>query len=81
MLVPNDAGKRNYGGNPYVRYDEIGTLPFLFRGELPEGRLRTDNWGGYGLTAETQEPYGECVNNVLIYGWTDRSGSKFERAW
>ena len=51
------------------------------RGELPEGRLRTDNWGGYGLTAETQEPYGECVNNVMIYGWTDRSGSKFDRAW
>ena len=43
------------------------------RGELPEGRLRTDNWGGYGLTADTQEPYGECVNNVMIYGWSDRS--------
>ena len=31
--------------------------------------------------AETQEPYGECVNNVMIYGWTDRAGSKFDRAW
>jgi hypothetical protein len=51
------------------------------RGELPEGRLRTDNWGGYGLTGETQEPYGECVNNVMIYGWTDRAGSKFSPTW
>jgi len=51
------------------------------RGELPEGQLRTDNWGGYGLTAETQEPYSECVNNVMIYGWTDRAGSKFQSKW
>jgi hypothetical protein len=47
------------------------------RGEVPEGRLRTDNWGEYALSAETQEPYGECVNHVMIYGWADREGSKF----
>jgi hypothetical protein len=37
VLVPNDPGKRNYGANPYVRYDEIGSLPFLYRGDLPDG--------------------------------------------
>jgi hypothetical protein len=37
VLVPNDPGKRNYGANPYVRYDEIGTVPFLYRGDFPEG--------------------------------------------
>ena len=51
------------------------------RGEEPEGLLRTDNWGGYGLTADTQDPYGECVNNVRIFGWADRDGSKSHRSW
>lgn len=51
------------------------------RGELPEECLRTDNWGGYGLSAETQEPYGECVNLVSIYGWSGMAGSKFHRNW
>ena len=37
VLVPSDPGKRNYGANPYVRYDEIGSVPFLFRGDFPEG--------------------------------------------
>lgn len=37
VLVPNKPGERNYGVNPYVRYDEIGSVPFLFRGEFPEG--------------------------------------------
>jgi hypothetical protein len=37
VLVPNDPSKRNYGANPYVRYDEIGSVPFLYRGDFPEG--------------------------------------------
>lgn len=37
VLVPNDPRQRNYGANPYVRYDEIGNLPFLYRGDFPEG--------------------------------------------
>lgn len=51
------------------------------RGELPRERLRTDNWGGYGLSADAQEPYGECLNNVMIYGWSDREGQKFHFEW
>jgi hypothetical protein len=37
VLVPDDPRKRNYGANPYVRYDEIGKIPFLYRGDLPDG--------------------------------------------
>lgn len=37
VLVPNNPGMRQYGANPYVRYDEIGTLPFLYQGDLPDG--------------------------------------------
>jgi hypothetical protein len=37
VLVPNDPELRRYGVNPYVRYDEIGKLPFLYRGDLPDG--------------------------------------------
>lgn len=51
------------------------------RGELPHERLRTDNWGGYGLSAEAQEHYSECLNCVMIYGWSDREGPKFHRPW
>lgn len=35
VLVPNDAGFRDYGRNPYASYD-TAKAPFLFGGELPE---------------------------------------------
>jgi hypothetical protein len=37
VLVPNEPALRRYGINPYVRYDEIGRLPFLYQGDLPDG--------------------------------------------
>lgn len=51
------------------------------RGELPNKQLQTDNWGGYGLSAEAQDPCGECLNYVLIHGWSDREGAKFNYQW
>ncbi len=36
VLVPNEPESRNYGRNPYVRYDS-SARPFLFDGPLPEG--------------------------------------------
>lgn len=36
VLVPTNTRLRQYGTNPYVRYDSSAT-PFLFRGEFPEG--------------------------------------------
>lgn len=36
VLVPNNTRLRQYGSNPYVRYDS-SSQPFLFRGEFPEG--------------------------------------------
>jgi hypothetical protein len=51
------------------------------RGELPHEYLQTDNWGGYGLSAEAQDSCSECLNSVMIYGWTDREGSKFHHRW
>ena len=35
VLVPNNPQTRNYGSNPYVRYDS-NSSPFLFRGSLPK---------------------------------------------
>jgi len=35
VLVPNNAGMRNYGANPYASYDTM-PRPFLFSGELPK---------------------------------------------
>ena len=36
VLVPNNAGLRAYGRNPYAGYDSAKS-PFLYRGEMPEG--------------------------------------------
>lgn len=36
VLVPNSPDFRDYGRNPYASYDSA-TVPFLFRGDLPEG--------------------------------------------
>jgi len=36
VLVPNAAGMRPYGGNPYSGYDSL-PRPFLFSGKMPEG--------------------------------------------
>lgn len=36
ILVPNDAGFRRYGHNPYRGYDSLAR-PFLYDGEVPEG--------------------------------------------
>jgi len=35
VLVPNNPGMRNYGQNPYTRYDSM-SVPFLFTGEMPK---------------------------------------------
>ena len=35
VLVPNNPAIRNYGQNPYTRYDSM-TFPFLFTGEMPK---------------------------------------------
>jgi hypothetical protein len=36
VLVPNRAGMRRYGRNPYVGYDS-SSRPFLYRGDYPKG--------------------------------------------
>ncbi len=36
VLVPNNENMRSYGQNPYDGYDS-STVPFLYRGEMPEG--------------------------------------------
>lgn len=46
------------------------------RGGFSHEHLRTDNWGGYGLSAEAQDQLSECLNRVIIYGWSDREGPK-----
>ena len=37
VLVPTREGQRPYGRNPYRSYDAENGLPFLYRGDLPEG--------------------------------------------
>jgi hypothetical protein len=37
VLIPNNPAARDYGTNPYVRYDASGQRPFLYDGPLPDG--------------------------------------------
>ena len=37
VLIPNDPSIRNYGGNPYARYDSRSRPYPFFRGKLPNG--------------------------------------------
>ena len=37
VLIPNNPAARDYGTNPYVRYDAGGQKPFLYDGSLPDG--------------------------------------------
>jgi hypothetical protein len=37
VLIPNNPAARDYGTNPYVRYDASGQKPFLYDGSLPDG--------------------------------------------
>ncbi|MEX0590768.1 MAG: DUF3179 domain-containing (seleno)protein, partial [Xanthobacteraceae bacterium] len=37
VLVPNNPNLRRYGVNPYVNYDAIGNVPFLYQGSFPKG--------------------------------------------
>ena len=34
---PEDSAARNYWQNPYPAYDRLGTEPFLYRGDMPDG--------------------------------------------
>lgn len=36
VLVPNNPGMRDYGANPYEKYDSLA-LPFLYDGKMPDG--------------------------------------------
>jgi hypothetical protein len=36
VLVPSNPSLRDYGRNPYVNYDAIGSRPFLYSGDLPD---------------------------------------------
>ncbi len=35
VLIPNNRNMRNYGQNPYTKYDTM-TFPFLYTGEMPK---------------------------------------------
>jgi hypothetical protein len=36
VLTPNDPGARRYGDNPYVGYDALDKIPFLYEGSWPD---------------------------------------------
>jgi len=81
VLIPSNPGFRAYGANPYVGYDS-SALPFLYRGEMPEGIkplayvvVVDDEAWAFDLLARD----GRVVRDDLEITWTSGTNSALDR--
>ncbi len=71
VLVPNDPGIRPYGANPYVGYDS-SRLPFLYRGDYPEGIAAMERVVAIGDEAwalSLLQQSGRIETDSLVLSW------------
>lgn len=85
VLVPNNAGVRNYGRNPYVSYDNSGNSPFLYRGSLPkkiEAMARVivvrDVDGPIILSMKMLRDQGKMAINGFQFNWQEGQASALD---
>ncbi len=72
VLVPNDAGARPYGANPYEGYD-TAPEPFLYTGKMPEGvppLARVVAVDGEAWTLDLVRRRGTVTVGGLVIRWT-----------
>jgi hypothetical protein len=80
VLVPNDAGLRPYGKNPYVGYDGAAR-PFLYAGDLPPGidpMVRVVAVGGEAWSLPLLREKGTIVEGDLVLSWTPGQNSALD---
>lgn len=84
VLIPNNPRQRNYGSNPYVKYDS-NTTPFLFRGSLPtdiEAMARVvvvrDDDGPIILSMAKLRTQGDMEINGFKFHWQEGQASALD---
>ncbi len=73
----------NYGRNPYVGYDELGSRPFLYRGDMPEGvapMLRVVVVDGRAWSLAQIAEAGEIIEGDLRLAVTHEKASALDAA-
>ena len=80
VLVPNDAGLRDYGRNPYAYYDTAAN-PFLYRGALPEGippMAYVVAVDGEAWSLELLRQQGRIEQGDLVLSWSEGAASALD---
>ena len=84
VLVPNNAGMRRYGKNPYTGYD-TASAPFLYSGEMPEGinpmaRVVVVKLDGkpHAVTLELLRKKGEVKLGPVVLKWRKGQNSALD---
>ncbi|MFK5979782.1 MAG: DUF3179 domain-containing protein [Rhizobiaceae bacterium] len=85
VLVPDNAGARNYGQNPYVSYDDNSNTPFLFRGSLPKNIAAMarvivvrDVNGPIILSMKKLRDQGKMAINGFQFNWQEGQASALD---
>ena len=80
VLVPNDAGARPYGRNPYINYD-TARRPFAYDGPPPDGIRSLERVVAVGDTAWRMSlirARGEIIEGDLRLAWTAGQASALD---
>lgn len=86
VLIPEDPARRAYGRNPYEGYD-TSTIPFLYRGEYPQGinplvrvvAVRRGDTAG-AVTLELLRRERTVTIGPYILSWTPGQASALDNA-
>lgn len=82
VLIPADPGARDYGRNPYARYDS-SAKPFLYDGPLPEGIAPLERVvvvDGEAWTFSLLKQRRRIVRDDLIITWEPGQNSALDTA-
>jgi hypothetical protein len=80
VLVPENAWARSYGANPYVGYDS-SRVPFLYRGDYPEGikpMARVVAVGKQAWALELLRQKGRIETDGLVLTWEPGQNSALD---
>ena len=88
VLVPNNPDLRRYGANPYVNYDALGGVPFLYLGDLPDGIHAMERVVAVEITPGRHEAWalsllrerGEVRSGDIVIRWEAGQASALDAA-
>jgi hypothetical protein len=80
VLIPNNPNMRQYGANPYAGYDSA-SMPFLFRGDLPDyinPMVRVVVVGKKAWALPLLVEKGKVSDDDLVLSWTSGQNSALD---